>query len=83
MFNCTKAFGIHTSVSIGLTYSEMHDSFEEIFSRADQTLYEAKRTGKAKTVVYGEVIPPIQDDNKPVVMVCTKDVQLFSSIELT
>jgi len=41
---------IRVTVSIGIAKIEPEKSFEEIFSIADQSLYEAKRTGRNKVV---------------------------------
>ena len=83
LFNCAKLFNIHTSISIGLALSEENDSLDSLFSRADEALYEAKRTGKGKYIVSGETVPPIADDDTPLVVVCSEDVQIYETIALT
>lgn len=79
---CTKSLHMAASLSIGIAYSEENEKFENLFSRADQALYQAKNTGKGKSVVFGEHVPEIEDNNKPLVLVCSSDYQLFISIAL-
>ena len=82
MFSCSKQLHISTSISVGISYSEHGDTVDTLFARADQALYEAKSTGKNKAVVYGEKVPPIIDDDKPVVLICSEDPQLYPTIAL-
>lgn len=79
---CANQLNVNTSVSIGIAFSNGTDAEEALFARADQALYEAKNTGKAKAVVYGEKIPPVQDNDKPVVLICSQDPQLYPVIAL-
>ncbi|MDO5574243.1 MAG: EAL domain-containing protein [bacterium] len=83
MFSSVKQFNINTSISVGLAFSEKKDTLNTLFSRADKALYDAKNTGKGKTVVYGESIPPITDDDKPVILICSEDEQVYSTIALS
>lgn len=83
MVSCTRKFGISISISIGLAFSEKDTDFETLFAKADQALYEAKRTGKGKAVVFGETVPPIINNDEPVVIICSDDAQVYSTIALT
>ncbi|MDD2954873.1 MAG: diguanylate cyclase [Oscillospiraceae bacterium] len=80
--SCSKLLNVSVSVSIGLSHSERGDTVETLFGRADQALYEAKNNGKSQVVVYGERVPPIVDDDKPIVLVCGEDPQLYPAIAL-
>ncbi|MDD2980619.1 MAG: EAL domain-containing protein [Hespellia sp.] len=51
---------IQISASIGLARCEQADTFDTVFARADQALYDAKNTGKGKVVIYGEQV--LNDD---------------------
>lgn len=73
---------INLSISIGIAFCGKNDTIDTLFARADQALYEAKSTGKGKIVTYGEEVPLIQDDDKPVVLICGEDPQLYPSIAL-
>lgn len=79
---CVKKNQLNVGVSIGISFSTQMDTFDTIFGRADEALYEAKNTGKGKVVVYGEKVPPIVDDDKTIVLVCSEDVQLYPTIAL-
>lgn len=81
-FTCAKCHNMDASISVGLAFSMPTDTFDTLFARADQALYEAKNTGKGKAVIYGEQVPPISDDDKPIVLVCGEDPQLYPSIAL-
>lgn len=80
LFECVKQFNINTNLSIGLAFSEKGDTLGMLFSRADQALYEAKNTGKGKTVVYGEAVPCVADDDQSIVLVYSEDRQIYSTI---
>lgn len=82
LFSCVKQFNINISISVGLAFSEKKDTLRLLFSRADKALYEAKNTGKGRMVVHGETIPPVLDDGQPIVLVCSKDKQVYSTIAL-
>lgn len=82
LLNCSKLLNINASVSIGVSFYEPDDTIDIMFARADQALYEAKKSGKGKAVVYGEEVPPIIDDDKPVVLICGEDPQIYSNIAL-
>lgn len=56
VFKCAQKLHIEVSISVGVAACEETDSFDTLFARADQALYEAKNTGKAKVVVYGSRI---------------------------
>lgn len=43
---------IHVTVSVGVTTHQKGDSFEELFSRADEALYRAKKARKNCTIVF-------------------------------
>ena len=45
-----EQLGLSVTVSIGVGYNKEEDSFERLFQRADQALYQAKKTGKGKYV---------------------------------
>lgn len=81
-FTCAKKRHLGASISVGLSFSAPSDSFDTLFARADQALYEAKNTGKGKAVIYGETVPPILDDDKPIVLICGEDPQLYPAIAL-
>lgn len=83
LLSCVKRFNISTSLSVGVAFSENNDTIDSLFEKADHALYEAKSSGKGKAVVFGEKVPPVIDDNKPVVLVCTKEAQVYSTIALT
>jgi diguanylate cyclase len=44
---------IHVTVSVGVTTHQHGDTFEELFSRADEALYSAKKARKNCTIVFG------------------------------
>lgn len=43
---------IHVTVSIGATMHQAGDSYEDFLGRADQAMYQAKKEGKNKTVLF-------------------------------
>ena len=52
---CVNYEGMDMSGSIGVSlYPRDGRSLDELYSKADQALYRAKRTGKDKYVIYGE-----------------------------
>lgn len=73
---------IGVGASVGIAYFEEGDTMRTLLARADQALYEAKTTGKGKAVIYGEQVPPIRDDDKPLVLVCGEDPQLYPALAL-
>ena len=79
-FSCLHQYDISVTVSIGIAFSDGDDNEEAMFARADQALYDAKRMGKGKSVVYGENVPQIIDDNKPIVLICSENPQIYPSI---
>lgn len=50
---CMKVQGIEVNVRIGISLLEKGANIDILLARADQALYEAKRTGKGRTVIYG------------------------------
>lgn len=82
IFKCTQELHLNASISMGIAFYRENDSFDKLFGRADQALYEAKNTGKGKSVVFGEKVPAITDDNKPVIAICGENPQLFPAIAL-
>ena len=42
------------TVSMGVALLNDDTSYDELFKKADNALYEAKKNGKAQVVVYGE-----------------------------
>ena len=83
LLSCVKKFNISTSLSIGLAFYERQDTIESLFLRADHALYEAKNSGKGKAVTFGEKVPPIINDDKQVVLIYSKEQQIYSTIALT
>lgn len=81
-FSCAEQLHIDIGISIGIASYVSEDSFDTLFARADQALFDAKNNGKARVMVYGEKVPPISDDDKPLVVICGENHQLFSSIAL-
>lgn len=81
--DCAKELHINVSVSIGVAFSDSNDTMDTLFARADQALYEAKRTGKGKIIVYGEKVPPVLDDLKPIILICGSDSQIYPAIALS
>lgn len=52
---CANYEGMNMSGSIGVSmYPRDGHTLDELYSKADQALYQAKRTGKDKYVIYGE-----------------------------
>lgn len=49
---------VATSVSIGLAHAEAGDDVEGLLNHADDALYQAKRTGRARSEVSSRGIPP-------------------------
>ncbi len=83
MFACSKLDHINVSISVGIAASEPDDNFNTVFARADQALYDAKTSGKAKTVYYGETVSSVTEgEDKPIVLVCGENPQLYPSIAL-
>ncbi|NCB92127.1 MAG: EAL domain-containing protein [Clostridia bacterium] len=84
--SCAKEVHVSVGLSVGVafreTYVETEDTIISIFNRADLALYEAKKTGKGKAVIYGEKVPPIADDDKPLILICSEDPQLHPTIAL-
>lgn len=44
----------HTTVSIGVALLNDDTSYEDLFKKADDALYEAKKNGRAQVVIYGQ-----------------------------
>lgn len=42
---------VHTSVSIGIAFLNGENTYEDIFEKADDALYQAKRNGGAQVVI--------------------------------
>ena len=82
LFRCLKQLNVSASVSVGIAISGDRDTQLSLFEKADQALYEAKRTGKAKAVIYGERVPPIRDDDRPIILICSEDPQVYPAIAL-
>ncbi|MDD3219173.1 MAG: diguanylate cyclase [Lachnospiraceae bacterium] len=82
IFKCTQQLHINVTLSIGIAFQEVEDDFQSLFQRADQALYEAKNTGKGKSVVFGERVPEVEDDNKPLILVSGTNEQLYATIAL-
>lgn len=82
-FNCFNKYGLNISVSVGIAFSNGNDTIDSFFVHAEQALLEAKNTGKSKFVIYGEEVPPIADDNKPIVLVCGDEPQIYPSVALS
>lgn len=80
--SCSRGLHIEASMSIGIAFSQPGDTLDTLISRADAALREAKRGGKGRAVVFGEKVPPILDDDKPIVLVCGQNQQLLPSIAL-
>ncbi|MDD2979340.1 MAG: EAL domain-containing protein [Hespellia sp.] len=80
--NCVRDLQINAGISVGIAFREPMDTIQILFKRADMALYEAKSTGKGKVVLYGEQVPPITDDDKPMVLICGDDPQLYPAIAL-
>lgn len=40
------------SLSIGISMTNKGDTYEELFKRADEAMYESKRSGKGKTIIW-------------------------------
>lgn len=74
---------VNTSLSIGIAFSEEKDTFDSLFGRTDEAVYEAKKTGKSKAVIFGEKVPPVLDDDKPLVLICGEDPQLYPTLALS
>ncbi len=52
---CANYEGMNMSGSIGISmYPKDGNTLDELYRKADQALYQAKRTGKDKYVIYGE-----------------------------
>lgn len=81
-FDCREQLHTDISVSVGLSFSEHNDTVDTLFARADQSLYEAKNSGKGKVVIYGECVAPIENDDKPVILICSEEPQLYPAIAL-
>ncbi|NCC01844.1 MAG: diguanylate cyclase [Clostridia bacterium] len=82
LFKCAQKLHVNASISIGIAFYEKNDDFSSLFERADKALYEAKNTGKGKSVVFGERVPEVKDDSKPLVVICGENPQLFPAIAL-
>ena len=83
LLSCVKKYNLSISISVGVAFSERNDTMNSLFSKTDHALYEAKSSGKGKAMVFGETVPPVVDDNKPVIIICTKEAQVYSTIALT
>lgn len=81
-FSCADQHHLNISISIGAAFHRENDTVDTLFARADQALYDAISTGKAKIVIYGEAVPPVENDDKPVILICGEDPQIYPSIAL-
>ncbi len=82
MFQSAQKLHIDASVSIGLAFSEPDMDVGELISHAEQALKESKDIGKARSSVYGDEVPAVVRDDKPVVLICSDDRRLFDAIAL-
>ncbi len=82
MFQSAQKLHIDASISIGLAFSEPDMDVGELISRAEQALKESKDIGKARSSVYGDEVPAVVQDDKPVVLICSDDRRLFDAIAL-
>lgn len=80
--NCAKEHHLNAGISVGIAFSEENDTLNSLFGRADEAMYEAKRTGKGRVAIYGEKVPPVIDDDKPLVLICGEDPQLYPAVAL-
>lgn len=46
--------GVEVSVSVGISFVSKSESYEKVFQKADEALYQAKRLGKGKVYFYSE-----------------------------
>lgn len=53
--NSIKYFGFNITVSFGLASKNKNENNNEVIKKADKALYEAKETGKNKTVIFDEI----------------------------
>ncbi len=79
---CTKQINVEAFISVGISFSEPGDTIDTLFSRADSALYQVKSTVKGRFSVYGEEVPAVIDDIKPVVLICGMNPQLYTMIAL-
>lgn len=42
------------SISVGVAFSEKNETYESLFTRTDEALYDSKKAGKGRYTVYGE-----------------------------
>ena len=42
------------SISVGVAFSEKDDTYENLFTKADEALFDSKKAGKGRYTVYGE-----------------------------
>lgn len=82
IIQCMRKLNIDACISVGIAFSEHGDTIDTLFARADQALYQVKSTAKGRFAVYGEEVPQITDDMKPVVLVCSENAQLYPAIAL-
>lgn len=80
-FRCAKELHIAINASIGLVFTK-YDNFPTLYHKAEQALIEARKVGKGKTFIYGEAVPPVLNDNKPVILICSRDIQSYKAIAL-
>ncbi|MDD3617594.1 MAG: EAL domain-containing protein [Lachnospiraceae bacterium] len=77
-----REYGLRLSASIGLVYPIKADTAETIMAKADLALHEAKKSRKGICVIYGESVPSVTDDKKPIVLFCGGDYQTFKEVAL-
>lgn len=74
----------NVSVSIGLVITEERPyQYEELFDKADQALYAAKRNGKGQYIEYGrKPEEPIEEKEGIAALLFSRDKQICGSIKL-
>lgn len=81
-FLANRRYEAALSIDIGIAFTDPQDNVDIILAKADQALSEAKSEARDCFIVYGEGVPAIINDEKPIVLICGGDQQIYREVAL-